>query len=90
MPEVYRAAPPPPEPEYHTCDYPGQYGDGERPIGSIWKCGGCGKYWRKYSMRGITVLGGPGRNWDRVYWWHWRRMRKIKQAEADAIFMGDD
>lgn len=75
MPEVYRAAPQP-QLRRHECDYPGTY-DPYRPVGSIWKCSGCGKYWYKYTMRGLSFISAP-RNWERVRWYHRRYWRIIK------------
>jgi ribosomal protein L37AE/L43A len=64
----------------HQCDYPGSYGC-DRPVGSIWQCDGCGRYWYKYSMRGITWAGGIGRNWEKVRWYNWRKRALIKTIE---------
>lgn len=80
MADVYVAPKPPPEPYRHECDYPSAHGD-PRPVGSIWKCW-CGRYWFKYTMRGLHWTGAPsGCNWQRVRWWNWRKNRRIRLSQ---------
>ena len=71
MPDVYVA------PEPHRCNISSFFWLDDNnmvwyPKGSIWQCDECGQYWVMATR------------WQRVKWWHLRRLRRIRQEAANA------